>query len=123
MKKYTTSHEWIEIQEGVGLVGVSDYAQNELGDIVYIELPEVGAEVKAGQEAVVLESTKAAADVYAPVSGEIIEVNTKLQDAPELINSDAEEKGWLFKVQLNDESELEKLMEKEAYLKQFQGQS
>ena len=123
MKKYTTSHEWIEMQENLGLVGVSDYAQNELGDIVYIELPEVGTQVKAGQEAVVLESTKAAADVYAPISGEIIEVNKELQETPELINSDAEGKGWLFKIQPQEEGELEKLMDKETYLKQFQGQS
>ena len=117
--KYTKTHEWIEVKEGIGTVGVTKYAQQELGDIVYVELPQVGKEVKAGQEAAVLESTKAAADVYSPVSGKIEEANQQLSKQPELINQDAEMSGWLFKVRLKDPKELEQLMDKIAYQKQL----
>src|SRR5687768_11329490 len=98
--KYTKSHEWIEVPKNsdVGVVGVSNYAQKELGEIVYIELPRVGKEIKAGAEAAVLESTKAAADVYSPISGTIIEVNERLKTMPELINQNAEKDGWIFKI-------------------------
>lgn len=113
--KYTETHEWIEVKDGVGTVGVSDYAQKELGDIVYIELPKVGKAVKAGEEAAVLESTKAAADVYAPVSGTILEVNAALASSPELLNKSAEKEGWLFKIKLDSLSELDKLMDKTNY--------
>lgn len=117
--KFTKSHEWVEIKDDLGTVGVTKHAQKELGDIVYVELPQVGKEVKASQEAAVLESTKAAADVYSPVSGSIVEVNSKLKDQPELINQAAEGEGWLFKIRLKDFSELDKLMDQKAYLDQI----
>lgn len=113
--KYTETHEWIDVQNGVGIVGVSDYAQKELGDIVYVELPKVGSLVKQGQEAVVLESTKAAADVYSPVSGKIVEVNNLLTNASELVNNFPEKDGWLFKISLSDPTEFDALLDKETY--------
>lgn len=120
--KYTESHEWIDIQpDGTGIVGVTEHAQSELGDIVYIELPEVGRQVKAGDEAAVLESTKAAADVYAPVSGQIIAANQAIQNATEVVNQSAEKEGWLFKIKLTNPSELDRLMTSEAYKKMVEG--
>ena len=118
--KYTESHEWIEAKSGLGTIGISHFAQDELGDIVYVELPEVGRQVKAGEDVAVLESTKAAADVYTPVTGEIAEVNEKLKEAPDLINSSSEMDGWIFKVKLSDESELDRYMDQEQYQAQFQ---
>lgn len=114
--KYTDSHEWLHLEDNqMACIGVTLYAQKELGDIVYVELPTVGKHVKAKQEAAVLESTKAAADVYSPVSGIITEVNTKLADAPELINHSPEKEGWLFKVQLSNLDELNELMDENQY--------
>jgi glycine cleavage system H protein len=113
--KFTESHEWIEIKNGVGTVGVTNFAQKELGDIVYVELPKVGKEIQKGQEAAVLESTKAAADVYSPVSGKIIEVNQVLTDASELINQSPEDKGWIFKIELAEHNELDLLLDEQAY--------
>lgn len=115
--KYTESHEWIEVQGEMGRVGVSEYAQRELGDIVYVELPSVGRQVKKGEEVVVLESTKAAADVYAPVSGKIVEVNTALRESPDLINKEPEGNGWLFKIELTETKELKDLLTLESYHK------
>jgi len=117
--KFSESHEWIEVQNGLGVVGISNHAQNELGDIVYIELPQVGKVVKAGEEAAVLESTKAAADVYSPVSGVIQEVNQKLSETPELVNSSPLKEGWLFKIKVQSPEELDKLMDADKYLSQF----
>lgn len=117
--KYTESHEWIEVQDGVGIVGVTQFAQKELGDIVYVELPIIGKSVKQGEEAAVLESTKAAADVYAPVTGTILEVNDRLKNASELVNKSPEKEGWLFKISLNDIQELEKLMNEDQYRSRF----
>lgn len=116
MIKYTESHEWIQVDGKAGIVGITDFAQKELGDIVYVELPQVGKTIKLGQEAAVLESTKAAADVYAPVSGKITAVNDALKNAPELVNQSADSDGWLFKIELSEPTELDGLMEKEAYL-------
>jgi glycine cleavage system H protein len=113
--KFTETHEWIDIKNGVGTVGVTEYAQKELGDIVYVELPKVGKEVKKGEEAVVLESTKAAADVYAPVSGKIVEVNLALIEASELVNTFPEKDGWLFKLTLSNPEEFDSLLDKETY--------
>jgi len=113
--KFTETHEWIDIEDGIGTVGVTDYAQKELGDIVYVELPKVGSEVKKGQEAVVLESTKAAADVYSPVSGKIVEVNAALNNASELVNTSPEKGGWLFKLVLEDLEEFDSLLDKQTY--------
>ncbi|MBA3815576.1 MAG: glycine cleavage system protein GcvH [Parachlamydiaceae bacterium] len=117
--KYSETHEWIEVKDGIGIVGVTNYAQKELGDIVYVELPQVDKNIIKGQEAVVLESTKAAADVYSPVSGKIIEVNTTLNSTSELVNTSPEAKGWLFKVLLSDVKELDELLEDEAYKAKF----
>jgi glycine cleavage system H protein len=118
--KFTETHEWIEVQNGIGTVGVTDYAQKELGDIVYVELPEVGKKVKAGEEAAVLESTKAAADIYSPVSGEIVAVNSLLSEASEKINQSPEKDGWIFKIKIADAAELEDLMERTAYQSSIQ---
>lgn len=117
MKKYTQTHEWIDIENGVGTVGITHYAQKELGDIVYVELPQIGKSVVAGKEAAVLESTKAAADVYAPVSGIILAVNERLSQASELINQSAEENGWIFKIQLSNPAEEKNLLELAQYEK------
>lgn len=113
--KFTETHEWIEVQGDVGTVGVTEHAQKELGDIVYVELPKVGKNVKAGEEAVVLESTKAAADVYSPVSGTIVEVNQALQQTAELVNRSAESGGWLFKIKLSQPQEIDKLLDAASY--------
>jgi glycine cleavage system H protein len=115
--KYTETHEWIKVDNGIGIVGITQYAQKELGDIVYVELPKTHKNVKAREEAVVLESTKAAADVYSPVSGTILEVNSKLSNAPELVNQSPESEGWLYKIRLSDPKELNQLLEKDAYEK------
>lgn len=115
MKKFTESHEWIDIEDNIGTVGVTSHAQKELGDIVFVELPKANRIVKAGEEAAVLESTKAAADVYSPVTGEIIEVNTQLKEASDLINRSPEKEGWLFKIKLHHPDELDKLLDNETY--------
>lgn len=114
--KFTDSHEWVELEsDQIAKVGVTKFAQQELGDIVYVELPGVGKEVKAGQEVAVLESTKAAADIYSPVSGEIIAINEQLKNSPEWINQFPEDTGWIYKVKLSDSLEMESLMDKDAY--------
>ncbi len=115
--KFTDSHEWITVENTVGTVGITDHAQRELGEVVYVELPAVGKKVKAGQEVAVLESTKAAADIYSPVSGEIIDINQKLVDFVNHINESAEEEGWLFKIKVDHPEELESLLNREQYLK------
>lgn len=107
--KYTETHEWIDTKEGIGTVGVTDFAQKELGDIVYVELPKVGKQVKAGEEIAVLESTKAAADIYSPVSGTIVEINQSLTNNSELVNKSPENEGWIFKIKLNAPAELNNL--------------
>ncbi len=114
--RFTQSHEWIKVTSGIGTVGITDHAQRELGEVVYVELPSVGKKVQAGEEVAVLESTKAAADIYSPVSGEIVEINQKLVDFIHQINSSAEAEGWLFKIKLADPKEAEALLDKEGYL-------
>jgi glycine cleavage system H protein len=114
--KFTESHEWIALSGKIGTVGITEYAQKELGEIVYVELPEVGKEVNSGQEIVVLESTKAAADVYSPVSGRILEVNMSLKEDSALVNSSPEDKGWLYKIELSKLEEYDSLMDGERYL-------
>jgi glycine cleavage system H protein len=116
MMKFTDSHEWIKVEDGIGTVGITDHAQKQLGEVVYIELPAVGKQVKAGQEVAVLESTKAAADIYSPVSGEILEINQKLGDFIHHLNTSAESEGWLFKIKLSDHSETNKLLKRDEYL-------
>lgn len=113
--RYTKEHEWARVEGDVAIVGISDYAQEQLGDVVYIELPEVGQTVERSAEAAVIESVKAASEIYAPLSGEVIEVNEALADEPEIVNADALGNGWLFKVKFSDASEIEKLMDETAY--------
>ena len=114
--RFLASHEWGRIdEEGVLTVGISDHAQDLLGDIVFIELPDVGKELEAEEETAIVESVKAASDVYTPLSGEVIEINEKLLDEPELVNSSPYEDGWFFKIRLNDTSAFEDLMTEDEY--------
>jgi glycine cleavage system H protein len=112
---YAKTHEWVSLNDGIATVGITDFAQSQLSDLTYVELPEVGQELIAGDEAAVVESVKAAADVYAPVSGEVVEVNEALEDAPELINIDSFGKGWLFKIRVTDEAEVDSMMDADTY--------
>ena len=112
---FTEDHEWIEVDGDTGTVGITDYAQGQLGDITFVELPEAGAAVKKGDAPCVVDSVKAASDVYAPVSGTVTDANAALADEPELVNSDPENGGWLFRLTLSDPSELDGLMDKAAY--------
>lgn len=112
---FTQDHEWIEVDGNAGTVGITDYAQGQLGDITFVELPEAGATVKKGDAPCVVDSVKAASDVYAPVSGTVTESNGALEGEPELVNTDPENGGWLFRVTLSDPSELDGLMDKAAY--------
>ena len=114
--KFTDSHEWIHIKEGMGVVGITAYAQQELGEIVYIELPKVGKVVRQGEEVCVLESTKAAADIYAPLSGEIIEINVSLKENVSTLNHSPQKEGWLFKIKLSKPQEEDGLLEESEYL-------
>ncbi len=118
--RFTDSHEWIKVDNGIGTVGITDHAQKELGEVVFIELPAVGKRVRAGEEVAVLESTKAAADIYSPVTGEIVEINQRLADFIHEVNSQAESAGWLFKIKLCDHQEVDKLLKKEEYLQMVQ---
>lgn len=114
--RYTKSHEWIRDEgDGTVTIGITDHAQELLGDLVFVELPEVGADLTAGDACCVVESVKAASDVYAPLTGEVLEVNEVLADSPEIINDSAFDDGWLFKIQLASEVELEELMDADAY--------
>lgn len=112
---FTREHEWVRVEDGVGTVGISDFAQGQLGDVVFVELPDVGRSLKVGDGAAVVESVKAASDVYAPVAGEVIEVNEKLVDDPSLINSDAQGEGWFFRIRLTAPDEVTNLMDEESY--------
>ena len=114
--RYLATHEWGRIdEEGILTVGISEHAQDLLGDIVFVELPDIGMELDAEEESAIVESVKAASDVYAPLSGEVIEVNVKLLDEPEIVNSSPLEDGWFFKIKLNDASSFENLMTEEEY--------
>ena len=112
---FTEDHEWVDVDGEIGTVGISEYAQGQLGDIVFVDVPEDGKELTKGDEAAVVESVKAASDVYSPVSGTVLEGNPALADEPALVNSDAEGDGWLFKITLSDSAELEDLMDESAY--------
>ena len=112
---FTQEHEWISVEGDTATVGITDFAQGQLGDIVFVELPEPGRRVIKGGEAAVVESVKAASDVYAPVSGEVTEANQALSDDPSLVNSDPEGEGWFFRLRLSDTSELDGLMDAGAY--------
>ena len=112
---YTEDHEWLQIDGEIVTVGITDYAQSQLGDVVFVELPKVGRQLKKAEAAAVVESVKAASDVYAPITGEVLEVNAALTEEPALVNSDADSKAWFFKIKLADKSELDGLMDAEAY--------
>lgn len=112
---FTEDHEWIDVDGDVGTVGISDYAQGQLGDIVFVDVPEEGKRLDKGDEAAVVESVKAASDVYSPASGAVLEGNPALADDPSLVNSDPEGEGWFYRLTLSDPSELEELMDEAAY--------
>ncbi|MDA9548336.1 MULTISPECIES: glycine cleavage system protein GcvH [unclassified Bradyrhizobium] len=112
---YTSDHEWLAIDGDVATVGITDYAQQQLGDVVFVELPKVGRSLKKAEAAAVVESVKAASDVYAPISGEVLETNAELAAEPALVNSDAQGKAWFFKIKMADRSELGGLMDEAAY--------
>jgi glycine cleavage system H protein len=120
-RKYTQEHEWILIEDGVGMIGVTDFAAGELGDVVFVELPEPGSEFSQGDTVGTIESVKAVADLFLPVSGEIVEVNEAVVDTPELVNSDPMDEGWLFKVKLSDTSEIDQLLDAAAYDQLLEG--
>lgn len=113
--KYVETHEWSRLEGDVVVIGISDHAQDALGDVVYVELPEVGAAVTAGEEVAVVESVKAASDIYAPVDGSIVAVNEALEDSPELVNESPYGDGWFFKISTDDTSSLESLLSAEDY--------
>ncbi len=114
--KYTKDHEYIIVEDGIGTVGITNHAQEKLGDITFVEVPAVGLQLHRGDSAGVVESVKAASDVYSPVSGAVVEVNGALEDKPEIVNEDAEGAGWFFKIKLSDPTDLSALMDKDAYL-------
>ena len=114
---FTDDHEWLQVDGDVVTIGITDYAQSQLGDVVFVELPKVGRQLKKAEAAAVVESVKAASDVYAPVTGEVVEVNDALVGEPALVNSDAGGKAWFFKLKISDKSELDGLMDEAAYQK------
>ena len=119
--KYTKDHEWVRVEGDVATIGVTDHAQQQLGDVVFVELPDVGRKVEQGKEAAVVESVKAASEVFAPVSGEVVEVNHELEAEPARVNSGAETEGWFFKLRLANPVELDSLMDEAAYKAYVEG--
>ena len=115
-KKYTKEHEWVEVDGDTATVGITNHAQESLGDIVFIDLPTVGKEVKSNEELCVIESVKAASDIYAPIDGEVIEINNNLNDDASIVNQDPEKEGWIFKMKISDLSQYNKLMTLDEYL-------
>jgi glycine cleavage system H protein len=113
--KYAKTHEWVRVEGDVAVVGITDHAQQELTDVVYVETPAVGSRIEAGKECAVVESVKAASDIYAPLSGDVVVVNEELSSAPELLNQDPYDKGWMFKVKMSDASELGELLSPDDY--------
>ena len=113
--KYTEEHEWVLIEDDVVTVGITDFAQDALGDVVFVELPEDGSVIEAGKSFGVVESVKAVSDIYAPITGEIVEVNEDLPDTPELVNTSPYEDGWMVKIKLSDTSELDNLLDADGY--------
>ena len=112
---YAKTHEWLRIDDDIAVIGITDFAQNQLSDLTFVELPDVGREVVAGDEVAVLESVKAASDIYAPIAGEIVEVNMDLEDTPEMINNSPYDEGWLFKIKFIREEDVDDLMSAEEY--------
>ncbi len=121
--RYTKQHEWVRIEENTAVIGISDYAQNAIGDVTFVELPAPAQEFKQGDELLVVESTKAASDVFAPVSGTIATVNSALEDQPELVNADPYGKGWMVKIHIGDASGLDTLMNAAQYAEYLEGDS
>jgi len=121
--RYSKDHEWILNQGGIGTIGITDYAQKELGDVVYVDLPEVGDTFEANEPFGSVESVKAVSEIFCPVSGEVVEVNTKLEDAPELINESPHQKAWMIKVRIANPDELKELLSAKAYEEYIQEQS
>jgi glycine cleavage system H protein len=121
--RYTRDHEWVRVDGDLAVVGISDYAQSQLGDVVYVELPEIGQRVEQGKQAAVVESVKAASEVYAPVSGEVVAVNDALAADPATVNADPIGEGWFLKLRLDDPKELDALMDEEAYRRFVEEQS
>jgi glycine cleavage system H protein len=113
--RFTKDHEWVRLDGDIAIIGITDYAQSQLGDVVYVELPEIGGRIEQGKEAAIVESVKAASDVYAPVSGEVVEVNEALADDPGKVNADAMGEGWFLKVRVADVKQLDGLMDEAAY--------
>ncbi len=113
--KYSKQHEYVKIDGDVAIVGISDYAQQQLGDIVFVEMPQIGKEINKGDEVAVIESVKAASELYAPISGTIVAINEELDLDPSLLNSDPENNGWIFKMEIKNKQELDDLMDKEKY--------
>jgi glycine cleavage system H protein len=113
--KYSKDHEWVTVENGIATIGITNHAQEQLGDVVFVELPAIGVKVKAHEQAAVVESVKAASEVYVPVSGEVVEVNKELEGDPALVNREAESSAWFMKVKLSNPSELDELMDKTAY--------
>ena len=121
--KYARSHEWARLDsEGTVLIGITDHAQEALGDVVYVELPEIGTEIDAGAEIAVVESVKASSDIYSPVSGEVVEVNQVLEDEPEAVNRSPYADGWLFRIKLSNPDELNDMMDVDSYLMAIEGE-
>lgn len=119
--KYASSHEWARLEDGIVTVGITDHAQNALGDVVYVELPDIGDKLNATDEAGVVESVKAASDIYSPVSGEVIAINELLEEAPETINSDPYTDGWFYKIRIDDVEEFENLLDPDEYRTSLEG--
>ena len=115
-KKYTEEHEWVEVNDGTATVGITNHAQESLGDIVFIDLPTVGKQVKSNEELCVIESVKAASDIYAPIDGEVIEINNNLSENASLVNQDAENDGWIFKMKISNSDQYNTLMTLDEYL-------
>jgi glycine cleavage system H protein len=113
--KYSKDHEWVTVENGIATIGITNHAQEQLGDVVFVELPAIGVKVKAHEQAAVVESVKAASEVYVPVTGEVVEVNKELEGDPALVNREAESSAWFMKVKLSNPSELDELMDKTAY--------
>ena len=115
--RYTESHEWLKVQEDTTIIGITDYAQAELTDIVFVELPEIGKEIKKGEELCVVESVKSVSEIYSPISGNVVDVNKKLDDSPEIINESPYNDGWLVELEVKDKSELDSLLDAASYEK------
>ncbi|HEY8347582.1 MAG TPA: glycine cleavage system protein GcvH [Symbiobacteriaceae bacterium] len=115
--KYSKEHEWIRVEGNIGIVGITDFAQDQLGDVVFVELPQVGRELKQGEQFGVVESVKTVSDLYCPVSGKVVEVNTALESSPELVNKDPYGEGWMLKIEIKDPAELDQLLDADAYAK------